>query len=342
MGKLRLLIFVALCILMIVTIKMPSNVQLILANKAQSSPSKTNLFLPLVSIPSVKNTPPLLPPRRGIAPDNFDQLHPQISQLADWSFRWSAYDGEYPTNNQHELVPMLVFSKGLPTPETIRSIDRKTDLNTGHDYWLVFNECEVWIQCGTAPEKQARFFHDEVLPLINAHDPDARLIIGGIIANEKGLAWLTTFLESYRALAGQDLPRAGWHFHIYPEVDGVKPSTAQFIASAERFQAWVNINGKPEDEVWLTEMGCLSQPLCKDVPNYLADILAYLNGENGRWITRYAWYTSYSKSDCYACSYNPETFQLSESYPHELTELGRFYANHSTQPAIYPRAAPEE
>jgi len=342
MGKPRFLLS-ACCLLTVLLIHF---IFLFVTNGRLSPASSSALegktqYLPLIYKASLKNTPPRIQPRSGIAPDNFEQIAPQISQIADWSYRWSAYDGDYPTTNEHELVPMLVFSKKVPSIDVIRSIDIKTDLNTGHDYWLVFNECEAWVQCDTPAEEQAVYFYEEVLPLINSGDPDAKLIVGGVIANEKGLTWLTTFVQTYRQISGHDLPRAGWHFHIYPEVKGTPPTIDSFVADAESFRHWVDQHGSPNDEIWLTVMGCLSTELCSDVPTYLAEILAYLNGENGRWITRYAWYTSYSKTDCNACSYNPSTFLIEENTPHGLTPLGQFYANHLPEPAILPRPLAE-
>ena len=73
------------------------------------------------------------------------------------------------------LVPMLVGARTLPTTATVQTIAGKK----GHEYWLVFNECENVGQCKQHPSDQAAFYHDQVLPLIAAADPTAKLIIGG-------------------------------------------------------------------------------------------------------------------------------------------------------------------
>lgn len=151
-------------------------------------------------------------PRQGVAAAAFPTSQPYLSQLGTWAAIWGPYDGAYPASFQ--LVPMLVWSQTLPSVATVQSIDAKTD----HDYWLVFNECENVGQCNRLPAIQAMFYHDQVLPLIQAGDPNAKLIIGGTSAHECGLSWMTKFVQTYRSLYHQGPPRAGWHFHVYPDV----------------------------------------------------------------------------------------------------------------------------
>ncbi len=239
---------------------------------------------------------------------------------------------------------MLVWSQTLPSLATVQSIDSKTN----HDYWLVFNECENYWQCNQLPEDQAQFYHDQVLPLIydQGGDPDAKLIIGGSTAHECGVSWMTRFIEAYRTLYGEDPPRAGWHFHVYPDV-GLDPDIWQpgqpcpdnswggfgvdraninyYIEDTERFKQWWIEYGSAGDEIWLTETGCPAVPFCPDTDvhpdmvDYIAAITAYLNDE-GRWINRYAWYTTIDPD-------YPTTWLVTDySNNPAFTDIGNYYA----------------
>jgi hypothetical protein len=62
--------------------------------------------------------------------------------------------------------------------------------------------------------------------------------------------------------------------------------------------------GEPEDEIWLTEIGCLnpSTTACGDdtfMFEYVSTVMGWLNG-NGRWIDRYAWFSDWDPGtvDC--------------------------------------------
>jgi hypothetical protein len=206
-------------------------------------------------------------------------------------------------------VPFLTTGLVLPSIKAIQLADSKTP---DHDYWLVFNECEIVGQCEQLPEVQAEFYHDEILPRIAQGDPNAQLIIGGTTAHECGLAWLERFVRAYQTSYGEGPPRAGWHFHIYPDVvphpDFWQPGEvcpneawvgtgqgvadlAHYVADAERVRRWWSAYGSPDDEIWITETGCLTNPPCPgDMVRYMADVTGYFN-DQGRWIDRYAWYT---------------------------------------------------
>ncbi len=208
----------------------------------------------------------------------------------------------------------------------------------------MFNECDAFFECNLAPDHQAQFYHDQVLPLIAAGDPNAKLIIGGTIAHECGLSWLTKFVQTYRSLYHQDPPRAGWHFHIYPDVGiqdpityhvwkpgepcpsswqstttGKSPTIMDYIAQANAIRHWWSLYGSPNDEIWITETGCLDTNYCPDITNttYIAAITAYLNSD-GQWIDRYAWYAEWD--DSYYKTW------LMDSYTKQLTGLGSFYS----------------
>jgi hypothetical protein len=259
-------------------------------------------------------------PRHGVAvalggaPDEAYGFGPY-----SWTYSWTAYVP--PTPKRAEHVPMLVGNprSGLPPFEQI--VER--DGWSTHNYWLVFNECEHQGQCNTSPQEAARFFHDEVVELlfVQGADADADLIVGGVNAHPCGIQWLVGFVTFYEDNYGP-MPRAGWHFHLYPEIQaGGWPNNCNgdwgfndwlFPDVESAFGLWrehannalefVQQYGRPEDEVWFTEMGCLNygyhqeqRPVCQAdgfMQAYSARILEWLNGD-GRWVTRYAWYTNW-------------------------------------------------
>jgi hypothetical protein len=286
-------------------------------------------------------------PRQGVASGSYDSTQPYLAQLADWAYVYlPAWGGDYPQD--HKLVPFLTTGKLLPSVKAMQQADLKTP---DHDYWLVFNECELMDQCEMLPEEQAEFYHDDILPQIAQGDPDARLIIGGTTAHECGLAWLSRFVRAYQTMYGEDPPRAGWHFHIYPDV-APRPNEWQlgqacpdswhgegygvgdiehYIAGANRVRHWWSLYGSPDDEIWVTETGCLNSGVCppnaghRDMVHYMAAVTAYLNGD-GRWIDRYAWYTDIGSD-----------FDITELYLSVTTTptpkpIGRYY------PLITPSA----
>jgi hypothetical protein len=300
---------------------------------------------PTTITPTPNPYPTASAPRQGVVANSYPPSEPYLPQLGSWAWQGWKNTGPFPTDVQ--WVPMLVRDTVLPTLAEVQAMDAQTD----HGYWLVFNECENWGVCNTPPEEQAELYHDEVLPLVydQGGDPDAELIIGGSSAHPCGLAWLTRFVETYRSLYGEDPPRAGWHFHVYPEV-GPRPDLWQpgepcpdtwpgavtgeanitnYVEDAERFRRWWSLYGSPDDEVWLTETGCLAmwfQTHCPDTtvhPNmvdYMAAITAYLN-DQGRWIDRYSWYVDYD--DVFESSWLITDPTIS---PVEFTDIGIYYS----------------
>jgi hypothetical protein len=281
-------------------------------------------------------------PRQGVASALFPGNQPTLTQLGTWVAVWNAYTGTYPTNLQ--LVPMLVKDRTLPTTATVQTIAGKK----GHEYWLVFNECEIIGRdsCGQVPISQAIRYHDQILPLVAAGDPNAKLIIGGSTAHECGLNWMTNFVLAYRIKYHQDPPRAGWHFHIYPDVvpnwqwwqpgepcpetwpgehAGGLVNINDYIAQANAIRHWWSLYGSPNDEIWITETGCLDSTLtaCRSNsdPSYLIDITHYLNTD-GRWIDRYAWFTDYDKrTDIFV-----QTSLMTTATSGQFTSLGDSYS----------------
>ncbi len=281
-------------------------------------------------------------PRQGVAAAAFPTSQSYLPQLGSWAAIWWPYDGVYPTTFQ--LVPMLVWRNVLPTTSTVQTIAAEK----GHEYWLVFNECENVGQCNRLPADQAQFYHNQILPLAAAGDPNAKLIIGGTIAHECGLSWLTQFVQAYRFLYHPDPPRAGWHFHIYPDVvpydpqtghvwqpgepcpvplggtsAGQAPSITNYIAQANAFRRWWSLYGSPTDEIWVTETGCLDPTYCPNnsTTTYIAAITAYLNND-GRWIDRYAWYTD---NDGPTSSYY-KSWLMTYPVTGQLTGIGTYYS----------------
>jgi hypothetical protein len=92
--------------------------------------------------------------------------------------------------------------------------------------------------------------------------------------------------------------------------------------------------GRPDDEIWITEMGCLpgfeiSGVYSQYCPNeifmadYIANITGWLNSE-GRWVDRYAWYTDWDAS--FPWDYT-ELYEVPPPTPNpRLSNLGSFYS----------------
>jgi hypothetical protein len=239
---------------------------------------------------------------------------------------------------------------GLPPLDQI--IER--DGYNSHDYWLVFNECEHQGQCNASPPEAAQFFHDRVVDLLYTQggDPNAKIIIGGVNAHSCGILWLKNFVDYYRVTYGE-LPYVGWHFHIYPEVgpggwpgncngswgffdyefQSVDTAFALWQEHANNALAFVQEYGRPEDEVWFTEIGCLNYgfhqiqaPACQAegfMQDYAGRMMNWLNTD-GRWVTRYAWFTNWD------AKYWRATHLIWEAPPGEqwtYSSLGYWFAN---------------
>lgn len=299
--------------------------------------------------PSTDAGAPEFVPRKGLTASNFGRTKAKIATLADWTMLWYPYNGEYPGDIQ--VVPMLVHGNGgnrMPAPDVLQSIVAKKN----HKYWLVFNECEQAAQCNKTPQEQAAYYHDVIVPTMFGNatspgaDPEAKLIIGGSDSHQCGLEWMTRFLEHYRTTYGEDPPRAGWHFHIYPEVrpDAWSPGEAcpqqpwrtwadphaditHYRASAARIAQWIKDSQLPtSDEIWISETGCLAASQCptRSVhPNLQAYTQAILNFYNteGRWIDRFAWYTDYTTKE------DHKQTSLLDAETLELTPIGHTFAD---------------
>lgn len=277
--------------------------------------------------------------------------------LGQWQYAYGPFMRFSLTNLQH--IPMLISepSNGMPGTPFIIEMDGRSP----HDYWIVYNECEHQDQCNTSPQAAADFYHDQILDVLYTQgaDANARLILGGVNAHPCGIDWLEQFVTYYEATYGE-LPRAGWHFHIYPDVvpdswpggcggnwifdDRLfpDPQTAfnLWLSQARSTLEFVQQYGKSTDEIWFTELGCLNggyhqqQRLVCSAPGFMAGyvppILEWLNNE-GRWVTRYAWYTDW---DSNYWNYTKLYKTVEGETNRELNSLGLFYSQVDAAQAI--------
>jgi hypothetical protein len=292
--------------------------------------------------------PQTILPRQGFAATLYSQDNLTFGQ---WRYIWSDYVPPEYQVIQH--IPMVAGGprSGIPTVEELQESDSRTP----HDYWLALNECEHQNQCNGSPQSVADFYHNVVDRLYaQGGDPNARLIVGGVNAHPCGIKWLREFVTYYQDTYGP-LPHAGWHFHLYPEIRPQDPvnctgnwifDDALFPTPQAAFELWkqhannalefVQTYGHPSDEVWFTEMGCLNYgfhqvqaPVCQAdgfMSAYVPLIMGWLNGE-GRWVTRYAWYTDWSTAYFKVTMLLAEPFAPDYTGPLSLTEVGQFYAN---------------
>jgi hypothetical protein len=267
----------------------------------------------------------------------------QRDELGSWGYHWSldTFPSTYPTNVEH--IPFLAAipwgveepaTPGVPTKIPVPTPDMGTvaaiSAQTPHNYWLIFNECEHQLQCDTSFDLAAVWYHDELVSFLESVDPNAKLIVGGVNAHECGIYWLKQFMDHYKSTYNEYPPYiAGWHFHLYPDIvpvdwmkKGIEGCESDWDYNDLRVRtvddAWAawqtdvsNIlpfvtqyGDITEDEIWITEMGCLNggfnrptpepqEPICGKVGymyDYTRRITNWLN-TTGRWVDRYAWYT---------------------------------------------------
>lgn len=297
--------------------------------------------------------------RQGVAAAMGNASLPDRHNFGTWGFYWNiVVPNPYPTTVEH--VPMLAWDNWTVWQPSIQQIQTMAT-RTPHNYWLVFNECENNHQCDIPPEVAADFYYEEIVQTMFSPpigtlgaDPDAQLIIGGINASPCGILWLTQFVQHYRANHGNDLYNAGWHFHIYPEVvpetwpdpddpigengcntwDAPPPgngwwgrpkrlSFENWLNDAIGMRTFVYMYGGPDDEIWITEMGCLIAD-CAQVgfmDGYVGTLTSWLNNE-GRWVDRYAWYTDWDEGSWYYTKLYANTTPV----PENRAALGNYYA----------------
>jgi hypothetical protein len=198
---------------------------------------------------------------------------------ASWSYIW--YPARDRFHGSFEHVPMI--KTGFDAA-TVRSIAVAHPAS----YWLFFNEPDFYGGDGyLKPLDAAKVYHDATA-IIGSVAPAARFIVGGLFW-PNNLPWLDQFREAYAATYGA-LPNVhGWHVHAYAEAQ--KYTTQQWRDTLTPLKGWVAAK-TPGAEVWVTEFGCLqSDEVGKRV---MQEQIPWLEAQT--WITRYAWYTSYSSS----------------------------------------------
>ena len=82
--------------------------------------------------------------------------------------------------------------------------------------WIIGNEPDSIYDCSPImPDLYAELYH-EFYTFIVAHDPSAKVAIGGIVQpSPLRLAYLDEVLTHYQAVYGQPLPTALWNIHLY-------------------------------------------------------------------------------------------------------------------------------
>ena len=224
----------------------------------------------------------------------------------EWQMGWNAGHVEA---DCFVHVPMLAW--GTDGFEEVRA--GKTANKNGHDYWLVFNECSSSWQCAASPQDAARFYHDVLIPWTEENDPNARLIVGGDNAGKCGIRWLEEFVVFYRSTYGEDVPRAGWHFHPYFDIwaghdcektwewnwAGTQSTDAilnGWLEQAENTKRFVLQYGREGDEIWYSETSCLAPPpaACHTSTAALASMIIEWMNTEGRYVNRVSWYSDWS------------------------------------------------
>jgi hypothetical protein len=112
--------------------------------------------------------------------------------------------------------------------------------------------------------------------------------------------------------------------HLGVTSTGKDPSITDYIAQANAIRYWWSLYGVPNDEIWITETGCLNAGNCPahNTTTYINAVTDYLN-DDGRWIDRYAWFTDvWPGGSAY-------THTSLMNYPMNgtLTGIGTFYSH---------------
>lgn len=311
--------------------------------------------------PTNNPNPPAILPRQGVAAASWYSVpnsRPYLNQFGAWAYNWEADASDFP-ETRFQLIPMLVEEIDMPNLTAVMSIDSNTP---DHDYWLVYSECETQGSCDRAATLQADYYHNNVLPLVydncpgcQGGDPNAKLIVGGTTTHPCGFDWMGHFVEHYRNQYGE-VPRAGWHFHIYPGLEPNIPGPdvwdwsdgctnlipwqpfathgvtdfSNFMIEIQRIKQWLAVYGSPKDEVWITEIGCLLNSEAECLPSnndtmaeYIGAITHYLNSDEGRWITRYAWFTEQQQDGLWPATWLIEDLTVPTPV---FTDAGDYYA----------------
>lgn len=253
---------------------------------------------------------------------------PDLANLGvSWAYTW--YPCENCFNNVYEHVPMIWGASY--DSNVVTRIAR----NHPGGYWLIWNEPNYWRQANISPTAAAQIYRS-LRPLIKGADQRAKLIVGGVLFLDVG--WLENFRSEYHRLYNEWPVVEGWHVHQY--VGATEYGVGKTITASEwqrRLQAvhtWMDnpANGGPV-ELWLTEYGCLnSEPVAYQL---MQDQASWL--ESQPWITRYAWFASWSDGEgCPGCT--GALFEITA--PYRLTRLGQYYASVGQAPTSTPTTSP--
>jgi len=244
-----------------------------------------------------------------------------------WAFSWSLCEECF--NEEYEHVPMIWGKDYDPT-----QVSHLARQHPG-SHWLIWNEPNYWRQANITPTEAAQIYHD-LRPLIKKADPNAKLIVGGVLYLDTG--WLTDFRNEYHQLYNEWPVVEGWHVHHYVGAneygDGKTITASEWRRRLETVRDWMNKveNGGPV-ELWLTEFGCLnSEPVDFQI---MQDQISWLESQS--WLTRYAWYATWSDgSGCPGCTGS----LLESNAPYNLTRLGQYYASIGSSRPPSPTATP--
>lgn len=193
---------------------------------------------------------------------------------ASWGFNWRLNPEEF--NSSYSYVPMVWSSN--------YSVTKVLSITLEHpgSYWLIWNEPDYWRQANLSPQRAAQQYHT-LRPLILSHDPQARLIVGGLFFPAG--YWARDFRDAYRLMYGEYPIVEGWHIHVYPAAYGVD----SWRRTISDFARWVDSTGAGL-ELWVTEFGHLSSD--EAAAQVMQDQIAWLEAQPA--VTRYAWYATRS------------------------------------------------
>ncbi|XOV77667.1 MAG: glycosyl hydrolase [Aestuariibacter sp.] len=267
--------------------------------------------------------------RKGIGYPKTD-IPVEHTELGNWSYAWWIDHPQSTPLNNFEIVPMLAHS-----PHDNPSLEEMQANET--DYATVYNECHHYPpQCAVSAYFAVDHYEGLERDFLSVK-PKGKLIVGGGQANELiprsnydiigGLPWMRDFVELYRLRKEKDVPRAGWHFHVYPHESRInanpnyKAQFEHFVLELEAVKGWIEKYGTLNDEVWITEIGCLHNHCPNDISGLANQLGDYFDGA-GQWVDRYAWYAAYEAQE----EIGVMPFHLVNKYTGEFTPLGNTYA----------------
>ena len=288
------------------------------------------LYLPLITKP---HPPPVyISPKKGVGfttgactarltCHELQELH------IAWGFTWGpGIPGHLsqcttPNGDPIETVPMLwgLYAVKRPYPFT----------NANSDYLLTFNEPDMGGQANIRPEVAARAWYT-----IEQYSPHKNLIAP---APALRYIWLDKFVDAYVAQYNR-LPRfdalAG---HCYPGTLGHCQHVVEYLT--DRLQPWNVTEG-----IWINEYAVFVPPTW-NIDQYthmirtMEQTTTYL--EQHPHVDRYAWWTTKYTGDEHwngPAPWNPDHYdsRLLFCHAHELTLLGRAYANLNPTTATVP------